>query len=96
MKLDEAIARGEPWAIAFTLKNARDREYNDKIDLTASGSLTSLTEEELLKRLAAVLRSKRMVIEQFIDVEVSDDIQSAVIDITPQLKAFESSDNADE
>ncbi len=30
-KLDEAIERGEAWAIMFCLKNAKDREYNDRI-----------------------------------------------------------------
>lgn len=32
-KLDEAIERGESWAIMFTLKNARDREYNDRLEI---------------------------------------------------------------
>lgn len=32
-KLDEAIERGESWAIMFTLKNARDREYNERLDV---------------------------------------------------------------
>lgn len=35
-KLDEAIMRGESWAIVFTLKNARDREYNDRVEINAS------------------------------------------------------------
>lgn len=30
-KLDEAIERGEAWAVMFTLKNARDREYNERV-----------------------------------------------------------------
>lgn len=34
-KLDEAIDRGESWAIMFTLKNARDREYNDRLEIAA-------------------------------------------------------------
>lgn len=33
-KLDEAIERGEAWAIMFTLKNAHDREYNDRVSVT--------------------------------------------------------------
>lgn len=32
-KLDEAIERGESWAVMFTLKNARDREYNDRLEI---------------------------------------------------------------
>jgi hypothetical protein len=36
-KLDEAIERGESWAVMFTLKNAKDREYSDKIDITSGG-----------------------------------------------------------
>ena len=36
-KLDEAIERGESWAVMFTLKNARDREYSDRIDMTSNG-----------------------------------------------------------
>lgn len=31
-KLDEAIERGESWAIMFTLKNANDREYSDRVE----------------------------------------------------------------
>lgn len=31
-KLDEAIERGESWAIMFCLKNAKDREYSDRIE----------------------------------------------------------------
>jgi len=34
-KLDEAIERGESWAIMFTLKNAQDREYSDRVEVTA-------------------------------------------------------------
>ncbi len=34
-KLDEAIERGENWAIMFTLKNARDREYSDRLEVDA-------------------------------------------------------------
>jgi hypothetical protein len=30
-KLDEAIERGESWAVMFTLKNAKDREYSDRV-----------------------------------------------------------------
>lgn len=33
-KLDEAIERGENWAIMFTLKPARDRNYNDRLEVT--------------------------------------------------------------
>jgi len=36
-KLDEAIERGESWAVMFTLKNARDREYSEKLDITSGG-----------------------------------------------------------
>ena len=36
-KLDEAIERGESWAIMFTLKNAQDREYSDRVDITTGG-----------------------------------------------------------
>ena len=36
-KLDEAIERGESWAIMFTLKNAKDREYSDRVDVTSGG-----------------------------------------------------------
>ena len=35
-KLDEAIENGEAWAIMFTLKNARDREYNDLVEHSGS------------------------------------------------------------
>ena len=36
-KLDEAIERGESWAIMFTLKNAKDREYSDRVDISSNG-----------------------------------------------------------
>jgi hypothetical protein len=36
-KLDEAIERGESWAIMFTLKNAKDKEYSDRVDVSQSG-----------------------------------------------------------
>jgi hypothetical protein len=36
-KLAEAIERGEAWAIQFALKNAKDREYSDKLDVTTNG-----------------------------------------------------------
>jgi hypothetical protein len=32
-KLDEAIEGGEPWAVMFTLKNARDREYSERVEV---------------------------------------------------------------
>jgi hypothetical protein len=35
-KLDEAIEAGEGWAIMFTLKNARDREYSERVALTGA------------------------------------------------------------
>ena len=38
-KLDEAIERGENWAIMFTLKNAADREYRDRVDVTSDGKV---------------------------------------------------------
>jgi hypothetical protein len=38
-KLDEAIEAGEGWAIMFTLKNARDREYNERVDMNQSGEI---------------------------------------------------------
>lgn len=38
-KLDEAIERGESWAIMFTLKNAKDREYSDRVDHTLNATL---------------------------------------------------------
>lgn len=38
-KLDEAIERGEAWAIMFTLKNAKDREYSDRVDHTVDLTL---------------------------------------------------------
>lgn len=36
-KLDEAIERGESWAVMFTLKGARDREYGERMDITSGG-----------------------------------------------------------
>jgi hypothetical protein len=36
-QLDLAIERGEAWAVQFALKNARDREYSDRMDITTGG-----------------------------------------------------------
>jgi hypothetical protein len=36
-KLHEAVERGESWAVMFTLKNAHDREYSDRVDVTTGG-----------------------------------------------------------
>jgi hypothetical protein len=43
-KLDEAIERGESWAIMFTLKNARDKEYSDRVDLNNNGQVKVIIE----------------------------------------------------
>lgn len=37
-KLDEAIERGESWAIMFTLKNAKDKEYSDRVEVESKGT----------------------------------------------------------
>ena len=37
-KLDEAIERGESWAIMFTLKNAKDKEYSDRVEVDNKGT----------------------------------------------------------
>ena len=39
-KLDEAIERGESWAVALQLKNSkdgRDEGYSDRVDVTSGG-----------------------------------------------------------
>lgn len=51
-KLDEAIERGESWAVMFTLKNARDREYSDRLTLGTDKDIDAAIERELA-RLAA-------------------------------------------
>lgn len=48
-KLDEAIERGESWAIMFTLKNARDREYNERVTLVTDGDIDSAIADELAR-----------------------------------------------
>lgn len=35
VKLDEAIERGEQWAVVFALRNARDRGYGDRLTVDA-------------------------------------------------------------
>ena len=55
-KLHEAIERGESWAIMFTLKNARDREYSDRVDVTSNGE--TLTWKEFIKSDNATTDSK--------------------------------------
>ena len=44
-KLDEAIERGESWSIMFTLKNAKDREYSDRVSLEHSGGIEFVTKK---------------------------------------------------
>lgn len=45
-KLDEAIERGEAWAVALALKNSRagkERGYGDSVDVTSAGqSITAI------------------------------------------------------
>jgi hypothetical protein len=43
-KLDEAIERGESWAIMFTLKNARDKEYSDRVEVENKGQSKVIVE----------------------------------------------------
>lgn len=43
-KLDEAIERGEPWAIQFVLKNALDREYSDRVSVSGGEPLKVIIE----------------------------------------------------
>jgi hypothetical protein len=38
-KLDEAIERSESWAVMFTLKNAKDREYSDRAEIENKGEI---------------------------------------------------------
>jgi hypothetical protein len=51
-KLDEAIERGEAWAVMFTLKNAHDREYNDRVQVTFE-SMTDEQKREYVRDLIA-------------------------------------------
>jgi hypothetical protein len=50
-KLDEAIERGDGWALMFTLKNARDREYSEKVELTGKDGEPLIPKEENIERL---------------------------------------------
>ncbi|MDQ3007195.1 MAG: hypothetical protein M3R47_17655 [Chloroflexota bacterium] len=43
-KLDEAIERGESWSIMFTLKNAKDREYSERVDVNQTGDMRVIIE----------------------------------------------------
>ncbi len=43
-KLDEAIERGESWSIMFTLKNAKDREYSERVDVNQTGEMRVIIE----------------------------------------------------
>lgn len=54
--LDAAIERGEAWAVMFTLKNARDREYNDRVDVNATvdSARPQLTDEGRRQRLKSL------------------------------------------
>ena len=38
-QLDNAIERGESWAIMFTLKNAKDREYSERVNVNHEGGI---------------------------------------------------------
>ena len=35
--LAKAVERGESWALQFVLKNAKDREYSERVDVTSGG-----------------------------------------------------------
>ena len=51
-KLDEAIERGEAWAIALQLKNSRDGRdegYSDRLDVTSNGETVKPTIIEVIK-----------------------------------------------
>lgn len=54
-KLDEAIERGESWAIMFCLKNAKDREYSDRVQHEVDMSL----EVEGLDRILDMVYGKK-------------------------------------
>jgi hypothetical protein len=59
-KLDEAIERGESWAVMFTLKNARDREYSDRLTVVTDADIDAEVErvlEELASRRQAQIPS---------------------------------------
>jgi hypothetical protein len=51
-KLDEAIERGEPWALMFTLKNARDREYSERLSIVSETEINDAIERELARLVA--------------------------------------------
>lgn len=46
-KLFEAIERGDSWAVMFRLKNAKDREYSERMDI--SGKVVSQTWKEFIE-----------------------------------------------
>lgn len=51
-KLDEAIERGEAWAIALQLKNSkdgRDEGYSERVDVTSNGETVKPTIIEIIK-----------------------------------------------
>ena len=51
-KLDEAIERGEGWAIALQLKNSkdgRDEGYSERVDVTSNGETVKPTIIEIVK-----------------------------------------------
>lgn len=55
-KLDEAIERGESWAIMFTLKNAHDREYSERVE--HSGEMTQKVIIEYADEESDVIQQK--------------------------------------
>lgn len=59
-KLDEAIERGEAWAVMFTLKNAHDREYNDRVQVI----FEDMTEEQKVEHVRGLLASGGFVLAQ--------------------------------
>jgi hypothetical protein len=51
-KLDEAIERGEGWAIALQLKNSkdgRDEGYSERVDVTSNGETVRPSIIEVIK-----------------------------------------------
>lgn len=72
-KLDEAIERGEAWAVMFTLKNAHDREYNDRVSVT----FDDMTDEQKQEHIRGLLAAGGFVLAEPTGAGLSDQADDA-------------------
>lgn len=57
--LNQAVLRGEPWAIQFTLRSiGRNRGYGDSLQVSGEVKVSDLSDEELESKVREIIDSK--------------------------------------